>query len=128
MKNEKLDISTPMAYSKIEFIETPIFAHLITNLMDDDNYSRLQRELIVNPEKGVLVIGGGGIRKIRWSLGRGRGKRSGVRIIYYYKNSKGQILMLFAYSKKMLSNLSDSQIKQFSRIAKEYQNEKEIHE
>ena len=66
MKNEKrknkLDLNTPVAYSGIVFIETPIFTRLITGLMDDDNYSSLQAELIRNPQKGALIVDGGGIR------------------------------------------------------------------
>lgn len=123
-RKNKLDLNTPVAYSGIIFIETPIFTRLITGLMDDDNYSSLQAELIRNPQKGALIVNGGGIRKIRWSLGRGQGKRSGVRIIYYYKNSQGQILMLFAYPKNVADNLTDSQIKQLSCKTKEFNNER----
>ena len=120
----KLDFNTPMAYNGIVFSETPIFTRLITGLMDDDNYSKLQTELVRNPDKGVLIVGGGGIRKIRWGLDKRRGKRGGVRIIYYYKDSKGQILMLFAYPKNVADNLTDIQIKQLGRKAKEFNNEK----
>lgn len=67
----KLDFNTPMAYNGIVFLETPIFTRLITGLMDDDNYSKLQTELVRNPDKGVLIVGGGGIRKIRWGLEKG---------------------------------------------------------
>ena len=127
-KKDYIDISTPMKYHDIKFIETPIFMKFITELMDDDNYRLLQTELIMNPEKGAVIVGGGGIRKIRWSLGKDKGKSSGVRIIYYYKSSAGLIFMLLGYSKKMATNLSKSQIKQLRIKAKELQNEKEIYE
>lgn len=107
----------------LEFIETPTFTRLINELLDDDNYSRLQTELVRNPEKGVLIRGGGGIRKIRWSLGKGQGKSSGVRIIYYYRNSKNQILMLFAYPKNVADNLTTKQTRILNQIAKEFNNE-----
>ena len=107
----------------LEFIETPTFTCLINELLDDDNYSRLQTELVREPEKGVLVRGGGGIRKIRWSLGKGQGKSSGIRIIYYYRNSKNQILMLFAYSKNIADNLNAKQKKMLNQIAKGFNNE-----
>ena len=107
----------------LEFIETPTFTRLINKLLDNDNYQRLQTELVKNPEKGALVIGGGGIRKIRWSLGKGQGKSSGARIIYYYKNSKNQILMLFAYPKNIADNLTAKQKSVLNQIAKEFSNE-----
>ena len=118
-----LDFNTPLAYSGIVFVETPTFTRLITELLDDENYSQLQTELVRNPEKGVLIAGGGGIRKIRWSLGRGHGKSSGVRIIYYHKDSKGQILMLFAYPKNVADNLTAGQKKILNQIAKEFYSE-----
>ncbi len=108
----------------MEFIETPTFMKQITSLMSDDTYKDLQAELIRNPEKGSLIVGGGGIRKIRWSLDDGRGKSGGVRVIYYYKTARNQILMLFAYPKNVADNLSDKQTKALGAIAKEFYNER----
>lgn len=108
----------------MEFIETPTFMKQITSLMSDDNYKDLQAQLVEFPEKGSLIVGGGGIRKIRWNLGDGRGKSGGVRVIYYYKVTKSQILMLFAYPKNVADNLSDRQTAMLASIAKEFYNER----
>ena len=108
----------------MEFIETPTFMKQITSLMSDDNYKDLQTELIKQPKKGDLIVGGGGIRKIRWNLGDGRGKSGGVRVIYYYKTAKSQILMLFAYPKNVADNLTDKQTAVLASIAKEFFNER----
>ena len=59
----------------MEFVETPVFTKQITEIMSDDNYKALQEELIKHPEKGAVIAGGGGIRKIRWSLRDNQGKR-----------------------------------------------------
>lgn len=113
-----------MAYSySMQFIETKVFTKQITELMDDLNYSALQEELIKHPKKGSLIVGGGGIRKIRWNMDDGRGKSGGVRTIYYYKETKEQILMLLVYPKNVMDNLSDEQLKIVREIAKEYKNE-----
>lgn len=106
------------------FIETPTFTRQITNLLSDDNYKKLQIELSNHPKKGALIVGGGGIRKIRWSAGNDRGKSGGIRTIYYYKDEKEQILMLFAYPKNVADSLTDSQTKILREIAKEFYNEK----
>ena len=108
----------------MEFIETPTFMKQITSLMSDDNYKDLQTVLIKQPKKGDLIVGGGGIRKIRWNLGDGRGKSGGVRVIYYYKTAKSQILMLFAYPKNVADNLTDKQTAVLASIAKEFFNER----
>lgn len=47
----------------MEFLDTPTFTRQITELMDDENYRKLQNELTLNPNKGAIIIGGGGLRK-----------------------------------------------------------------
>jgi len=70
----------------------------------------LQNELIVNPEKGNIIRGSGGLRKIRWSFS-GRGKRGGVRVIYYWIPSQNMLLMLFIYPKNVQDDLTPEQLK-----------------
>jgi hypothetical protein len=64
------------------FYETDIFTEQIVEYIDDQSYSSLQAVLVADPEAGDLIPKTGGLRKIRW-LGSGRGKRGGIRIIYY---------------------------------------------
>ena len=54
--------------------------------------------MVENPDQGALVPGSGGVRKLRWSQ-PGRGKRGGVRVIYYAKVHEGVIWMLTIYAK-----------------------------
>ena len=75
-------------------------------------------ELVFHPDIGDVIPGGGGLRKTRWSLGR-RGKRGGVRIIYYWAVVSDQILMLFMYAKNKQKNLTPKQLKILRRIIKE---------
>lgn len=67
---------------RMVIIETPLFTRIIGELMSDDAYRQLQEALIQRPEKGDLIPGSGGLRKVRWKL-EGQGQRGGVRIIYY---------------------------------------------
>jgi len=64
-------------------IETSIFTKRIKELMSDNVYSELQNALVAYPESGKLIQGSGGLRKIRWGTA-GKGKRGGVRAIYYF--------------------------------------------
>lgn len=105
------------------FIETKVFTRQITELISVDSYKALQEELITHPKKGSVIVGGGGVRKIRWSMGDGRGKSGGIRTIYYYKESNQRILMLLAYPKNVADNLSDEQLKICKNLAKEFENE-----
>ncbi len=66
----------------MEFIETPTFTRLITDLLTDNEYRLLQNILVEDPERGALIRGGG-IRKLRYALAGG-GKSGGIRVIYYW--------------------------------------------
>jgi hypothetical protein len=102
----------------MEFIETPIFTKLILQLLDDNSYRELQNELLINPELGKVIKGGGGIRKIRWALPN-RGKSGSIRIIYFYKNANNEIYFLFAYPKNVADNLTENQVHQLAKLVKE---------
>ena len=104
-------------------VETSIFTKRIATCMSDSEYRDLQAALIQNPEAGDLIMGSGGLRKIRWS-GSGRGKRGGSRIIYYWW-VPDQVMMLFAYTKNETRDLTPSQIKQLRILVEEWLHEKE---
>ena len=87
-------------------------------LLSDEEYRQLQMELVFHPDMGDVIPGGGGLRKTCWSLGR-RGKRGGVRIIYYWVVESDQILMLFMYAKNKQKNLTPKQLKILRRTIKE---------
>ena len=86
--------------------------------MPDDEYMRLQEALIDNPKSGDVIRASGGLRKVRWRLPT-RGKRGGVRIIYYYFDQNAQIYMIYAYSKKDQSDLTTDQVKQLRKVVEE---------
>ena len=105
----------------LAFIETPVFTEQITSLLDDDEYSEFQAMLLANPEAGRVISGAGGLRKIRWKdPGRQKGKRGGIRIIYYYRIHVGQVLLLTAYDKDHQSDLSNSQKRLFREIVRKW--------
>ncbi|EBR7577408.1 type II toxin-antitoxin system RelE/ParE family toxin [Salmonella enterica] len=87
------------------FIETEIFTEDVKNLLDDDEYHRLQLFLAIRPDSGDLIQDAGGLRKVRWGV-RGRGKRSGVRIIYFYRVSRSEIRLLLIYKKGIKDDLT----------------------
>lgn len=93
-----------------EFIEAPGFTRRLPDYLDDDEYAELQRWLCDHAEAGAVIPGSGGVRKLRWGL-QGRGKRGGLRIIYYMLSASGQIWMLTLYSKNMRENLPNHVIK-----------------
>jgi len=89
----------------LTFIETPLFTRLVTDYLSDDEYRQLQTALVENPEAGAVIPQSGGVRKLRWSL-RGRGKRGGLRVIYYVRSRHGVIWLLTLYPKNVAENIS----------------------
>jgi mRNA-degrading endonuclease RelE of RelBE toxin-antitoxin system len=89
------------------FFETPLFTRLLPDYLDDDGYRRLQKALLENPENGDVMAGTGGFRKLRWQdRRRGKGKRGGLRVIYYYLTADRQIWLFTIYDKDELADLS----------------------
>ena len=88
----------------LTFIETKLFSKLVIGFLSDDEYSKLQQALIADPEAGDLIQGSGGVRKLRWGV-KGRGKRGGIRIIYYARARQGQIWMLTLYAKNVAESI-----------------------
>ena len=74
--------------------------------------------MVNRPDAGALIVGSGGLRKMRWAK-EGRGKSGGIRVIYYWAVSPEQILMLFIYPKGERDDLTKAQIKMLKQIVEE---------
>jgi hypothetical protein len=86
------------------FVESKLFTRLVGDYLTDDEYAELQAALAETPERGAIVSGSGGVRKLRWAQ-PGRGKRGGIRVIYYPKARDGVIWMLTIYAKNEEQNI-----------------------
>jgi hypothetical protein len=92
---------------KLVFFETPLFTRLLPDYLDDESYRELQLALLANPSLGDVMPGTGGFRKVRWTdARRGKGKRGGLRIIYYYLTADHQIWFFTLYDKDEASDLT----------------------
>ena len=97
------------------FIETPIFTADLNELLTDDEYAEFQRHLADNPRLGDIIQDTGGLRKIRWAA-NGKGKRGGVRVVYYYLTADAQIRLLLIYKKGIQDNLTEKQKKVLRKL------------
>jgi len=102
------------------FIETPLFTKLIKDkdMLPDEDYRLLQLTLLLRPEAGNLIRGGGGARKIRWNL-PGSGKRGGLRIIYYWDVSEDTIIYALTLQEKQARRFSATTPPQQLRVLRD---------
>lgn len=92
------------------FVELPSFERFRENYLNDDGYKDLQLLLIESPKAGDVIAGTGGLRKIRFEdKRRGKGKRGGLRVIYYYQTSALEFLLFSIYDKGEATDLTSSQ-------------------
>ena len=99
-------------------VETPVFTRQIDRLLSVTSYRELQNALVDDPSRGNVIPGTGGLRKVRW-LGSGRGKRGGIRVIYYWIRDRDWILMLLAYPKSERDDMTAEQKRLLRQLVEE---------
>jgi hypothetical protein len=111
-----VEMKDPTRPNGLLFVEAPAFSRYREDYLDDEGLRELQRALASNPEEGDLIPGAGGIRKLRWrDVRRGKGKRGGLRVIYYCFLSDEEIWLLTLYNKDEAADLSKDEKAQLKR-------------
>jgi len=96
-------------------VETRVCTRRIDDRFSPEEYRLLQLALVARPDAGKIIRGTGGLRKLRWAL-RGRGKRGGARVIYFWHPPSHQLLMLFAFAKNEADDLTVEQRRALRRV------------
>jgi mRNA-degrading endonuclease RelE of RelBE toxin-antitoxin system len=105
---------------KAVFIELPPFERHRASYLDDDDFRSLQNLLMLQPEVGDLIPGTGGLRKLRFgNARRGKGKRGGLRVIYYWWDTGSQIWLFTVYNKDEIADLTPLQRKALKEMIKQ---------
>jgi mRNA-degrading endonuclease RelE of RelBE toxin-antitoxin system len=105
---------------KATFIELPPFERHRQSYLNDESFRWFQKVLMENPEAGDVIEGTGGLRKIRHAdEKRGKGKRGGLRLIYYWWQSGEQFWLFTVYSKDEMEDLTAPQKKVLKDLLKQ---------
>ena len=94
----------------MEFIEASFFAKVSKGLLEEDELRAVQMVLSTRPTIGKIIPGTGGLRKMRW-VTRGKGKRGGLRMIYYWMTHDDQIFLLYVYRKTVQDDITVEELK-----------------
>jgi len=104
------------------FVETSVFERFVSELLAEEEYRALQELLIERPDAGDVMHGTGGIRKLRWGAG-GKGKRGGVRVIYYWRTARNRIYLLTIYGKGTRDDLTPTERAVLKKVVEAIENE-----
>lgn len=103
---------------KATFVETSGFQAVREDFISDEMYARLQIAMMMEPEIGVVMPGCGGLRKMRIpDPERGKGKRSGARVIYLHVPEAKRFFMIDIYGKDEKVDLSPREKKSMKEFA-----------
>jgi hypothetical protein len=97
--------------------ETPLFIKQAAELFTEDERKELIDFLAANPQAGDEIPGAGGVRKLRFAA-KGKGKRGGARVIYYWYSDDAPIYALLAYGKNEKADLKPDEAKAVAAFAK----------
>ena len=96
-------------------IESPLFTKFWPDYWSMDEHGEFMAFIAGNPDAGDVIPGSGGCRKVRWGAG-GKGKRGGLRVIYYWWLGGSQYWLFTLYGKDVQDDLSASQKKALKRL------------
>ena len=110
----------PLGYDsakmQLEFVHLPAFDRTLARLgITDDELREMQQQILDRPGIGAEIPGTGGVIKLRVAL-RGRGKRGGARLLYFWLRRGSLIYLLFIYPKRVQENLTPDQLRQIRRM------------
>jgi mRNA-degrading endonuclease RelE of RelBE toxin-antitoxin system len=91
-------------------VETPTFQKQVEKIWSESERMDFIDWIAEKPLSGDVIPGAQGARKVRWSVA-GRGKRGGVRVIYFNLTNQGVLILLMVYTKSEQSNLEPGEIR-----------------
>jgi hypothetical protein len=111
--------TNPLGYTSVgqTVVETPTFVRQAEALLSEEERQDLISYLAHNPEAGDVIQGTGGVRKVRFAVG-GKGKRGGVRTIYFVADDTMPIYALLVYGKSRKADLTAKEKKTLMALAK----------
>lgn len=98
-------------YNKNMFtvIETPTFQKEAAKVWTEAERMDFITWIAENPTAGDVIPSAEGARKVRWAV-QGKGKRGGVRVIYFNLSDDELVLLVAVYAKADKANMLPKEI------------------
>jgi hypothetical protein len=97
--------------------ELPMFTSQAAAIFSAEEKEAVISFLAANPLAGDEIPGTGGVRKVRVPA-KGKGKRGGARVIYYWYSENAPLYALLVYAKNKKTDLTPDEAKVVSALAK----------
>ena len=111
-----------MAVPGFRFVNSHPFDRQWSRLgLGDDELRALQLRLMFDPEAGDVISGTGGMRKVRWAIRPGQGKRGGGRVCYALFRRHGIIYLVLVYAKADQANIAPAKKPEIARELRQIQ-------
>lgn len=103
----KILSSVELPLLAFSFIALPFFTSAAKSYLNEDQLAELQEYIAKTPDRGDLIPGTGGVRKLRYAYDS-LGKRGGLRVIYYVREQESHIWLIAVYGKNATENMKSS--------------------
>ncbi len=101
----------------VTVVEVPEYIRRAERLLDEDERDNLTFHISIHPKTGAVMQGTGGVRKLRWAR-KGKGKRGGVRVIYFFYDEGMPLFLLTIFGKGEKENLSKAERNELAKLVK----------
>ena len=101
----------------ITVLETSIYLSRAKGLLSEQERDAIVTMLAANPTCGDLIVGGGGIRKVRFAI-EGKGKSGGARVIYFFHSADYPVLLLSVYAKSVRATITKAEASGLAKLGK----------
>lgn len=91
-------------------VETRDFQKQAAKVWSDEERTEFIGWIAENPLAGDVIPGADGARKVRWAIA-GKGKRGGVRVVYFHLSADGLLLLVAVYAKSDRANMAPTDIR-----------------
>ena len=98
-------------------IEHPHYIAKAKKLLTEEQMREIVNMLALDPYKGDVLIGTGGVRKFRFAAVNNKGKSGGMRVLYLYVSKKGKVHLLDIFGKSDKDNLTQSERNRFLKLS-----------
>ena len=99
----------------LEIVEVGSFAADAGNILSPHEIEEMKQELACLRQLGSVIEGTGGLRKFRFGA-KGKGKRGGARVLYYYGGDHMPIFLIAIYPKSEKENISAAEKKAIKKL------------